>query len=122
MGQWRSICSSSGRTRTTSRSASAAPSRGTPRSDLRVGLCDLTAGEMGSNGTPEERVAEGEAARAVLGAAWRENLRWPDRRIGKDPAHLDAGGRVHPAASAAGHRACRTGRIGIPITWRPASC
>jgi bacillithiol biosynthesis deacetylase BshB1 len=57
--------------------------------NLRVGLCDLTTGEMGSNGTPEERVAEGEAARAALGAAWREHLRWQDRRIGKDPAHLD---------------------------------
>ena len=55
---------------------------------LSVGLCDLTAGEMGSNGTVEERLAEGEAARVVLGAAWRENLRWPDRQIGKDHAHL----------------------------------
>lgn len=55
----------------------------------RVGLCDLTAGEMGSNGTPTERLAEAEAARLVLGALWRENLRWPDRRIGKDPAHLE---------------------------------
>jgi LmbE family N-acetylglucosaminyl deacetylase len=45
----------------------------------RVGLCDLTAGEMGSNGTVEERGAEAEAARAVLGAAWRLNLRIPDR-------------------------------------------
>ena len=25
----------------------------------------------------------------MLGAVWRENLRWPDRRIGKDPAHLE---------------------------------
>lgn len=58
-------------------------------SGLRVGLCDLTAGEMGSNGTVEQRLAEAEAARVVLGAAWRENLRWPDRRIGKDPAHLE---------------------------------
>jgi len=58
-------------------------------SGLRVGLCDLTAGEMGSNGTPEERLAEAEAARLVLGAAWRMNLRWPDRKIGKDPGHLD---------------------------------
>ena len=49
---------------------------------LRVGLCDLTAGEMGSNGTVEERLAEAEAAGAVLGAAWRVNLRWPDRAIG----------------------------------------
>jgi bacillithiol biosynthesis deacetylase BshB1 len=56
---------------------------------LRVGLCDLTRGEMGSNGTPEERLAEAEAARKALGAAWRENLAWPDRRVGKDPAHLE---------------------------------
>jgi len=54
-----------------------------------VGLCDLTAGELGSNGTADERLKESEAARKVLGAVWRENLRWPDRRIGKDPAHLD---------------------------------
>jgi N-acetylglucosamine malate deacetylase 1 len=55
----------------------------------RVGLCDLTAGEMGSNGTVAERLAEAEAARKVLGAEWRENLRWPDRGIGRDPGHLD---------------------------------
>ena len=52
-----------------------------------VGLCDLTAGEMGSNGTVEERLAEAEAARAVLGASWRVNLRWPDRAIG-GPEHI----------------------------------
>jgi len=57
---------------------------------LRVGLCDLTAGEMGSNGTVEDRLKESEEARKVLGASWRENLRWPDRRIGKDSAHLDS--------------------------------
>jgi bacillithiol biosynthesis deacetylase BshB1 len=55
---------------------------------LRVGLCDLTAGEMGSNGTVDERLAEAEAARVVLGAAWRENLRWPDREIGTHPEQL----------------------------------
>jgi bacillithiol biosynthesis deacetylase BshB1 len=55
---------------------------------LTVGLCDLTAGELGTNGTPEQRIAEAERARALLGAAWRDNLRWPDRRIGKDPSHL----------------------------------
>jgi bacillithiol biosynthesis deacetylase BshB1 len=49
---------------------------------LRVGLCDLTAGEMGSNGSVEERLAEGEAAAALLGARWRVNLRWPDRGVG----------------------------------------
>jgi bacillithiol biosynthesis deacetylase BshB1 len=56
---------------------------------LTVGLCDLTAGEMGSNGTVDERLAEAARASAVLGCAWRENLGLPDRRIGKDPAHLD---------------------------------
>src|SRR4029078_3427995 len=54
---------------------------------LRVGLCDLTAGEMGSNGTVEERLAEAEAARNVLAAVWRLNLRWPDRAIGSEPKH-----------------------------------
>lgn len=45
---------------------------------FRVGLCDLTRGELGSNGTVEERLAEAEAARAVLGAEWRVNLGWAD--------------------------------------------
>lgn len=56
----------------------------------RVGLCDLTAGEMGSNGTVDERLAEAEAARVVLGAAWRVNLRVPDRAIGSSPDHVRA--------------------------------
>jgi N-acetylglucosamine malate deacetylase 1 len=55
---------------------------------LHVGLCDLTAGEMGSNGTVEERLAEAEVAREVLGARWRVNLRLPDRAIGSDASHL----------------------------------
>ena len=48
---------------------------------LRVGLCDLTRGEMGSNGTPEQRAREAEAARVVLGADWRVNLGLPDRHL-----------------------------------------
>ena len=56
----------------------------------RVGLCDLTAGEMGSNGTVSERLAEADAARDVLGATWRMNLRLPDRAIGRDSDHLRA--------------------------------
>jgi bacillithiol biosynthesis deacetylase BshB1 len=54
----------------------------------RVGLCDLTAGEMGSNGTVDERLAEAEAARVVLGAAWRVNLKLPDRAIGSSLEHM----------------------------------
>jgi bacillithiol biosynthesis deacetylase BshB1 len=56
---------------------------------MSVGLCDLTRGELSSNGTSEERAREAEAARHVLGASWRENLGWPDRRIGNDPGHLE---------------------------------
>ena len=66
----------------------------------RVGLCDLTAGEMGSNGTVEERLAEAEAACAVLGAAWRTNLHLPDRAIGSESSHthkvVDLLRRVRP--------------------------
>jgi len=54
----------------------------------RVGLCDLTAGEMGSNGTVDERMAEADAAARVLGAHWRVNLRLPDRAIGSAADHL----------------------------------
>jgi bacillithiol biosynthesis deacetylase BshB1 len=53
-----------------------------------VGLCDLTRGEMSSNGTPDERVKEAETAGTILGAAWRENLGLPDRAIGDAPDHI----------------------------------
>jgi bacillithiol biosynthesis deacetylase BshB1 len=53
-----------------------------------VGLCDLTAGELGSNGTPEIRLREAEDAAKVLGAAWRENLRWPDGGITETPKFI----------------------------------
>ena len=53
-----------------------------------VGLCDLTAGELGTNGTPEERREEALEAARVLGAAWRENLHWPDGGITPEPARL----------------------------------
>ena len=53
-----------------------------------VGLCDLTQGELGSNGTVADRLAEAEAARAVLGAEWRINLKWPDGGIYETPDHV----------------------------------
>ncbi len=53
-----------------------------------VGLCDLTRGELGTNGTPEERLAEAESARRLLGAKWRENLGLPDGGIGSDESHI----------------------------------
>ena len=54
----------------------------------KVGLCDLTAGELGSNGTPDERRAEAAAAASVLGAVTRENLGWPDGGITGAPDQL----------------------------------
>ena len=50
-----------------------------------VGLCDLTLGELSSNGTVEQRRGEADAAARVLGAAWRENLAWPDGGITPAP-------------------------------------
>jgi N-acetylglucosamine malate deacetylase 1 len=47
----------------------------------RTGVLDMTAGDMGSRGTPELRIEESEAAAAHLLLAWRQNLRWPDARL-----------------------------------------
>jgi bacillithiol biosynthesis deacetylase BshB1 len=47
----------------------------------RTGVLDLTAGDMGTRGTPEERIAESETAARHLLAAWRGNLRFPDARL-----------------------------------------
>ena len=52
------------------------------RTGHRVGLCDLTRGELGSNGSIDQRLAEARAGAAALGVAWRENLEWPDGEIG----------------------------------------
>jgi N-acetylglucosamine malate deacetylase 1 len=60
----------------------------------RVGMVDLTRGELGSNGTPEQREAEADAAREVLGAAWRVNLRWPDGRINGSDEQIAAAVRL----------------------------
>ena len=44
----------------------------------KVGIIDLTAGEMGSLGTKESRLKEAEEARKVLGVESQENLGFPD--------------------------------------------
>lgn len=53
-----------------------------------VGLCDLTAGELGSNGTPAQRRDEADEAAVLLGAVVRENLGWPDGGITGAPDQL----------------------------------
>ena len=47
----------------------------------RVGILDLTAGEMGSQGTPELRRQEAEAAARILGVHVRVNAGLPDSRL-----------------------------------------
>jgi len=47
----------------------------------RTGVLDLTAGDMGSRGSPETRLAEAQAAAEHLLLAWRGNLRLPDARL-----------------------------------------
>ncbi len=44
----------------------------------KVGLLDLTRGELGSRGTAETRDVEAEEARKIIGAVVRENLRMAD--------------------------------------------
>lgn len=51
------------------------------RGGYRVGVLDLTRGEMGSRGSPEIRRREAEAASRVLGLAARENLGLPDGEL-----------------------------------------
>ena len=88
----------------------------------RVGLCDLTEGELSSNGTPEQRRAEALEAARVLGAAWRENLGWPDGGIDGPSGHDPSGGRLDPPLTCRARSRFPTGTIAIPITSRPARC
>ena len=46
----------------------------------RCGALDLTAGDMGTRGTPEQRVEESECAGRHMLLAWRGNLHFPDAR------------------------------------------
>jgi len=47
----------------------------------RTGALDLTAGDMGTRGSPEIRMKESELAAAKLQLAWRGNMHWPDARL-----------------------------------------
>lgn len=47
----------------------------------RTGVLDLTAGDMGTRGTPEQRVAESEVAAKHLMLHWRGNQHMPDARL-----------------------------------------
>lgn len=47
----------------------------------RTGILDLTRGEMGTRGTPEDRAEEAADAARILKVCWREALDIPDGRV-----------------------------------------
>jgi N-acetylglucosamine malate deacetylase 1 len=47
----------------------------------RTGVLDLTAGDMGTRGTPEQRVEESLAAAKIMLVGHRDNLHFPDARL-----------------------------------------
>jgi N-acetylglucosamine malate deacetylase 1 len=47
----------------------------------RIGILDLTQGEMGTRGTAEDRAREAADAAKILGAGWRRALDIPDGRV-----------------------------------------
>lgn len=53
----------------------------------KVGIVDLTKGEMGTRGTPELRVQEANEAAKILGLSARENLGFADALFIDDLAH-----------------------------------
>jgi bacillithiol biosynthesis deacetylase BshB1 len=53
----------------------------------KVGIIDLTQGEMGTRGSKEIRAMEAENAAKILGAEIRENLEFRDAFIVNDEAH-----------------------------------
>lgn len=60
------------------------------RAGRAVGILELSRGERGTQGTPQEREAECVAAAAVMGLAWRGQLGLPDGGLADTPAGAGA--------------------------------
>lgn len=58
------------------------------KAGYKVGLCDLTQGELGSRGSGPLRLIEAEKARQVLGAEVRENLGMEDGFFQNTPENI----------------------------------
>jgi bacillithiol biosynthesis deacetylase BshB1 len=54
------------------------------RAGYRVGVLDLTRGEMATRGTPEQRLQEAQEAARIMDLAVRENAGLPDGRLSSD--------------------------------------
>jgi len=106
----------------------------------KTGILDLTAGEMGTRGTPEIRAAEAAKAAKLLGVKWRGNLGVPDSDVQPSRQHkLRLAGMIrelrpktvilpywearhpdHYHASALGYEACfLAGLRQLPIAGEP---
>ena len=59
------------------------------RRGRRIALLDLTRGESGSRGTPQQREAEAAEAARILGVAHRESLGLPDGGLSPTPEQKD---------------------------------
>ena len=53
----------------------------------KVGILDLTRGELGTRGTPEIRTKEAKKAAKILGVSFREQLNMADGRFTNDDKH-----------------------------------
>lgn len=65
----------------------------------KTGILDLTAGEMGTRGTPETRAKEATKAAKILRASWRGTLGVPDSDVQPSREH-----KLHLAAVIREHR------------------
>lgn len=61
---------------------------------FKVGILDLTQGEMGTRGTPELRLQESDEAAKILGLTARHNLGFSDVFFSEDKAHQVAVARI----------------------------
>ncbi|WP_158857098.1 bacillithiol biosynthesis deacetylase BshB1 [Lunatibacter salilacus] len=61
---------------------------------LKVGILDLTQGEMGTRGTPAIRLEESDVAAKILGLSARENLGFADVFFTEDREHQVAIARI----------------------------
>jgi bacillithiol biosynthesis deacetylase BshB1 len=64
------------------------------RKGYKTGILDLTAGEMGTRGTPETRAKEAARAATILGVSYRGNLGVPDSDVQPSRQHKLALARV----------------------------
>jgi N-acetylglucosamine malate deacetylase 1 len=53
----------------------------------KVGILDLTQGEMGTRGTAETRIVEAQNSASILGLSARENLKFKDIYFLDDASH-----------------------------------